>query len=279
MNIRFLNLGFWMLLSLLGTSFQNALPSSPVGLDPMSLLDNKTPLGLGDQINYRVVEDGDDTVKLNVMESGDINVPYFGRVKAIGKTCQQLAMEIKPLLEKNLYHRATVLISIDQTRKVRGKIYLSGALNQIGPMDIPMDETFTLSKAILRAGGFAQGADRSNVRVERKTGEKPEDKQTFTMDMFKVMEGGESNLDMELEPGDLVTAPLMGSLGRVYVVGAVGRAGPIDITSGEKLTVSRAILAAGGFAPFANEGRVKVIRRLGDDPKTPRNSTSMSGPS
>jgi protein involved in polysaccharide export with SLBB domain len=206
----------------------------------------------------------DDTKSLNVMETGDVDLPYYGRVKAFGKTCYQLATEIKPLLEKNLYNRATVIVSKDQMRKVRGKVYLSGALNQIGPMDIPIDETFTLSKAVLKSGGFAPGADRNNARIERKTGDKPEDKKTLTVDLYKVMEEGKSELDTELEPGDFVIVPMMASLGRVYVVGAVNRPGPISITAGEKLTVSKAVLAAGGFAEFGNKGKVKVVRKTGE---------------
>jgi protein involved in polysaccharide export with SLBB domain len=176
-------------------------------------------------------------------------------------------MEIKPLLEKNLYNRATVILSKDQMRKVRGKVYLSGALNQIGSLDVPVDETFTLSKAVLKSGGFAPGADRNNIRVDRKTGDKPEDKKTFTVDVYKIMEEGKSELDIELEPGDFVIVPTMGSLGRVYVNGAVARPGSISITGGEKLTVSKAIVASGGFTEYGNKGKVKLVRKTGNGPK------------
>ena len=248
-------------------STENVVTPTAVSIDPMSLLDNKTKLGYGDEINYRVAEDLDDTITLQVMETGDINLPYYGRVKAFGKTCFELATEIKALLEKNLYNRATVIISKNQMRKVRGKIYLSGALAQIGSLDIPVDETFTLSKAVLKSGGFAPGADRSNVRVERKTGDKPEDKKTLTVDLYKIMEEGKSELDIELEPGDFVIVPAMGSLGRVFVTGAVKQPGGLNISSGEKLTVSRAVMAVGGFTEYGNKGRVKVVRKTGDGPK------------
>jgi protein involved in polysaccharide export with SLBB domain len=49
-------------------------------------------------------------------------------------------------------------------------------------------------------------------------------------------------------------------LGRIYVWGQVRNQGPIDIGVNENLTAGKAILRAGGFADFANQKRVKVIR-------------------
>ena len=46
---------------------------------------------------------------------------------------------------------------------------------------------------------------------------------------------------------------------RVYVLGEVGRKGPISLAS--DLRVTDAISAAGGFGTFANKDKIKVIRR------------------
>ena len=48
---------------------------------------------------------------------------------------------------------------------------------------------------------------------------------------------------------------------RIYVLGEVGRKGPIAL--GSDLRVTDAIAAAGGFGTFADKKRVKVIRRSG----------------
>jgi len=45
---------------------------------------------------------------------------------------------------------------------------------------------------------------------------------------------------------------------RVFVIGAVGRQGPL--TLGQDMRVLSAISAAGGFSPFADKGGIKVIR-------------------
>jgi hypothetical protein len=47
-----------------------------------------------------------------------------GRVAASDKTCKQLADELKARLEKEYYHRATVIIALDVANKLLGRIYV-----------------------------------------------------------------------------------------------------------------------------------------------------------
>ena len=49
-------------------------------------------------------------------------------------------------------------------------------------------------------------------------------------------------------------------LGRIYIWGQVHNQGGLDIQINENLTAGQAILRAGGFADFANQKKVKVIR-------------------
>ena len=53
------------------------------------------------------------------------------------------------------------------------------------------------------------------------------------------------------------------SPGVIYLSGEVNRQGPLDIPPNERLTVSTAILRAGGFSEFANKRKVRVIRKTG----------------
>ncbi len=198
-----------LFLSLLLCVISYAQPSSEVvppvsilGSDPMAALNNKESLSYGDVINYRVIEDRDETKKLTVTESGEVNVPYFGSVKALGKTCFQLAADIKPLLEKNLYNRATVLISLEETQK--GKVYVVGAVGRPGPVEISPVEKLTVSKAILAAGGFVQFSNKGKVKVVRKTGEGPKDRKEFVVDAGAVLEKGQLDKDLVVEGGDMI---------------------------------------------------------------------------
>src|SRR4028118_1307278 len=70
----------------------------------MAVLDDRRKLGIGDQVRFRVVEDRKEPTPLVVTDSGEMEVPLIGRVNAAGKTCKQLAYEIKSGLEKEYYY-------------------------------------------------------------------------------------------------------------------------------------------------------------------------------
>lgn len=172
----------------------------------MEVLDSSRPLARGDLINFRVVEDRDAPVGLRVNDSGDIEVPYVGTVRASGKTPKSLAYEIKGLLEREYYHSATVIIGLDvEGQRPAGLIYLSGAVRSGGPMEIPFNETFTVSKAILRAGGFADFANQRKVKVTRTRSDGSTD--TFLVDVKEVIEKGRQDLDVEVAPNDFILVP------------------------------------------------------------------------
>lgn len=52
--------------------------------------------------------------------------------------------------------------------------------------------------------------------------------------------------------------------GTVLVAGSVGREGPVNMPSTRDMTVTRAVMLAGGATPLANKRKVKVSRREAD---------------
>lgn len=172
-----------------------------------NVLDDKYRLTIGDQLSFQIIEDEEDPKVLTVTDSGDLQVPYIGRFPAAGKTCKELAVALKTELEKDYYLQATVVIAVDSKPRSRGKIYLVGAIRAPGPQDISSDEQLTVSKAILRAGGFADFADQKNVRITRGSGTGPDDKQTYTVNVAHIFEKGKTEEDLPLKPGDLIFVP------------------------------------------------------------------------
>jgi polysaccharide export outer membrane protein len=189
-------------------------PGTTNEVAPIALitLDDKHPLAIGDHISFRIQEDLDDPKEsldpkpLVVADSGEIEVPYIGRVRAENKTCRQLAAEIKTALEKEYYYQATVTIGLDSRAKTRGRVYLIGPVRMPGAYEIPTDETLTLSKAIMRAGGFNDFADRKGVKVTRRGATGAGD-QTFVIDVAQILDKGKTDQDLALEPGDLIVIP------------------------------------------------------------------------
>lgn len=175
------------------------------------VLDDKHKLAIGDRLSFRIMEDEYDPKEVVnpffVTDSGDLDVPYIGRVPAENKTCRQLAAEIKTALEKEYYYQATVIIAVDLMTKTHGRVYLVGAVRLPGPVELPSDEVLTLSKAILRAGSFTDYADRRHVKVTRKGAGASDDKKSFVVDVEEIFEKGKIETDLVLEPGDLIFVP------------------------------------------------------------------------
>jgi len=97
--------------------------------------------------------------RLRVSDNGELEVPYIGMVPAEGKTCKELANNIKAALEREYYYHATVILALDRvSEKSRGRVYVYGAVKGQGPQEIPPDESYTVSKAIIKAGGFGDFA-------------------------------------------------------------------------------------------------------------------------
>jgi protein involved in polysaccharide export with SLBB domain len=177
--------------------------STVMRTNSMEVLDDKKKLGSNDFVSFRVVEDRDnDSQRLRVNDSGELEVPYIGLVPAQGKTCKELAFNIKSALEKEYYYHATVILAVDRvSEKSRGRIYVYGSVKSQGPQEVPPDESYTVSKAVIRAGGFGDFANKRKVKVTRKNGK------DFTVDLKRVIEEGHTEEDVVLQPDDQIYVP------------------------------------------------------------------------
>jgi polysaccharide export outer membrane protein len=180
-------------------------PTTP-DTNRVSVLDDQYKLALGDHVSFRIIEDEDDPQDLLVTDTGEIEVPYLGRYPVVGKTCKELAAELKKRLEEKYYYHATVLIYVD-SKLTPGLVYLVGPVRTPGPLELPRDETLTLSKAILRAGGFADLADQKHVRITREGKGGATDRQVLVVNVYQILNEGKTDQDLVLQPGDLVYIP------------------------------------------------------------------------
>lgn len=191
-------------------------PSSNADTSTGYQTDDKHKLLSGDRVSFRILEDrifeSRETKTtpapppfLTVTDSGELDVPYIGLVSVAGKTCREATKDIKARLERDYYYVATVVMGLDQAAKAIGRIYISGQVRRQGAIEIPANETFTASKAILRADGFGDFADKKRVKVIRT---QPDGgKKTFTLNMVDILEKGKTENDLPLLPDDYILVP------------------------------------------------------------------------
>ncbi len=169
--------------------------------------DDKYKLRPGDKVSLQIIEDREPPKSLVIADSGELDAPYIGRVTASDRTCKQVADELKKQLEKEYYYRATVVLALDVANKFLGRVYVWGQVRNQGPIDIAVNENITAGKAILRAGGFADFANKKKVKVIRAGGASGTGKQNFELNMSEILEEGKTEKDVQLQPDDSIIVP------------------------------------------------------------------------
>ncbi len=182
-------------------------------INTMDQLDNVRPLGYGDLVSFRIVEDRTAPIVLRVQDSGQLQAPHVGLVKAAGRTCRDVANSIKHELEKSYYKVATVIIALDRAAPVRGGGSMTGVpgapefftifgqVQRQGKYELPADEDVSISQAVLRAGGFAQFANNKKVKLVRRT---PGGNKTILVNLGDIMTKGNLDHDIYVRNNDVI---------------------------------------------------------------------------
>ena len=182
-----------------GYTMQATAMNSSGAIDPNHKLTRQ------DVLAYRLAEDRDDKVwPLVVQDSGDVDVPLIGRVKAAGKTTTELSGDIRARLLSEYYKNATVSLGLSQiARSSNGRVFITGELKNAGALDLPADGQLTVSQAILQMGGPTIDSRLSKVKIVREGAGK---KNVIEVDVAAVLKG-QTDKDVVLRAGDTVDVP------------------------------------------------------------------------
>jgi polysaccharide export outer membrane protein len=209
-------------------------------------------LGEGDAVVLHVWDRADLSGDHVVGPDGRVTVPFVGPLRVVGLTREQAAAAVKDALAR-FYANAVVTV------KVQG--YVSNQVVVLGKVMTPGVQTFparpTLLEALARAGGLAR--DPSNNVVPALTHcavVRGRDKVAW-IDLRRLLESGDLALNLRLRPGDVVFIPEWEDV-PVYVLGQVGRPGPIRWTPG--MSTLDAVARAGGLGRDAATGSVTLVR-------------------
>ncbi len=219
----------------------------------------------GETLEVFVNEDPSFNGRYQVRRGGYIIMPQVGRIAVAGKTIPGAEAAVKRALQSSQLHHASVLIERVQGSDIENGpvIFLSGEFLRPGKWQIPKNVTPTLVGVILSSGGTTDKADLTRVRVMRIAQNKGVVEE---VNVQKILDGGGLTSDITLDEGDVITIPA-GPTSLVYLTGNVVRQGSFPLKAGEKLSAYGAILQNGGFARFADEAGVYVLRAVPDGSK------------
>ena len=144
-----------------------------------------------------------------IPNSGAIDYPPLGRIAVEGLTPEELAQKIRESLEKDYFQKATVAVAVEAVPIAGGAgsgvIYVIGNVNRPGPLLLPKDEKFTVTKAIIAAGNFATFANGGKVQLIRYN--EAGKKYVTYVDVDRIMKRGEFEKDIQVQNGDWIIVP------------------------------------------------------------------------
>jgi polysaccharide export outer membrane protein len=210
------------------------------------------------EISVFEVEKLNKTVR--VSSQGNVNLPLIGVLKVKGLTPEELEKEIRSLLAEKYLQDPHVNVLIKEFRNQQ--ISVMGAVKNPGVFDVTGAKTILDMLAI--AGGLREDAGQllfllrppKEEEISRKGKEdldrRPE---TFVIDLEGLLVEGNLRLNVSLLHGDVINVPVSG---KVFVGGQVKNPG--GFPKGKKMTLSQAIIQAGGLRFQAHASETRLIR-------------------
>jgi polysaccharide export outer membrane protein len=276
---RFLLLSTWSLLSQAPLGAQavqpeqrSAQPSSTppraeiVGAKALST----TLLGPDDQIMIYAVDVPEiSNTPLRIDPNGDLRLPLIGRVHAAGMTVEDLERDLIERLKAYL-REPDITIGVTDLRSQ--PVSILGAVGTAGVRQL--EGRKTLVEVLSTAGGLSADAG-PTVRITRRLDqgriplpEATEDPSgrfsTVEIDVKPLLEGRNPDKNIVIRPNDVISVPRADI---VYVVGEVGKPGPVALTSGHTISVIEAVSASGGVLRTAASDHARLLRRLPGEQK------------
>ena len=244
---------------------QQPASAQSVQTGPMSA-DNLRPtyvLGPGDQIIIRAFEMEEISERPVLIDGdGNINVPVVGVIHAAGLKVSQLEAALIVALKKYV-KEPRVTINIVQFRSE--PVFFVGAFQR--PGIYPLQGRRTLVEMLSAVGGLQPNASRT-IKVSRRTEigsiplpnavPTPDGKgSTVRISLGSLRDNVNPAEDIVLEPFDVVTVE---KAELIYVNGALGHVGGIDLQEKDSLSVTQLVTMAGGLKPEANAEKARILR-------------------
>jgi polysaccharide biosynthesis/export protein len=158
-------------------------------------------IGAGDVLQIDVWKEPDASVKSVVVRpDGKISMPLIKEIDVVGLTPVQLEKLITDGLGKvmNLPPDVTIVVTGINSKK----IYVNGKVKKEGP--IPYTYRMTVMQALSEAGGITDYAKKKAIYVLRNDNGR---EFKFPFDYSAVLRGQKMELNIPLEPGDVIVVP------------------------------------------------------------------------
>ena len=206
-------------------------------------------LGPGDLVQISVFEAAELKTEARVSSRGLITLPLLGPVEVKNLSAAEAEARIEDLYRQKYIKNPHVSVFVKE--HLSHRITLVGQLKSPGTYDLIAK--MRLVDVLALAGGLTDKAGRM-VHIRRVAGD-ADDRGAFVVDLDTLIREGKTELNIEINGGDVIYVPEAGSY---FVDGAVRKPGSYPIR--QETDLQQALVAAGGLAPWANKEKVTLVR-------------------
>jgi polysaccharide export outer membrane protein len=208
-------------------------------------------LGAGDLLQVTVFESKKLNATVRVSSRGHVTLPLLGQVKIKGLTAREAEIKIEKGYRAKYIKDPHVTVFVEEHMSRR--VTLVGQFKQPGTYEYPSKQT--LLDVMALAGGLTDNA--GNMIQVRRHEARPGEPNVLLIDLDRLIKEGRTDLNVEINGGDIIFAP---EAGHFFVDGAVRRAGSYPIR--EKLGLNEALVTAGGMRPWGLKDSIVLIRNV-----------------
>lgn len=227
-----------------------------ISLMPMSIEENSQGndylLGAGDLLAIKVFETEDLDAEVRVSSRGNINLPLIEDVHVLNLTAAEAEQKIEDLLRENYLHDPHVAVYIKE--HMSKQITLVGAVTNPGTYDYVARRRLLDVLAIGQGLSEDAGSFGTITRHDPKSGKRT----NYLIDLDDLVHNGNMALNHIILGGDVIFIP---KSGQCFVDGAVRKPGSYSLEN--NMTITEAIVLAGGLAGYADNDSIKLIRFKG----------------
>jgi polysaccharide biosynthesis/export protein len=239
------------------------LPPTPNSTAPITSSSDYV-LGPGDLISVIVTDLEDDFTDktFRVDMSGDLTLPYAGRVHASGLTTEQLELAISANLSK-IIKQPDVTVGVAEFHSQA--VSVLGEVNTAGEYQVQGQKK--LLEAISLAGGFTEDVGNTvTITRDLRWGRIPlsnaHDDATAqfsiaSVSVKSILHAKNPEQNIQMMPNDVIS---VSKAEIVYVVGAVTKPGGFPMGQDETLSALQVISLAEGLTNVASTQNAKIIR-------------------
>lgn len=237
-------------------------------------------LGPGDLVEINVFDLPEMNRKVRVGQSGYVQLPLIGAVRARGKSESELGWEIARRLKRDYLHNPQVDVFVEEYKSQQ--VAVTGAVDKPGLYPLTR-ERYTILDMVSEAGGLTKdagsviefipaGAAKSNrafavasasdsIAVGTGSSEVLAAADAISIEVNDLLRGGsDAELNVAVGAGDVIFVPEAGSF---TIEGWVDKPGTYPLT--RNTTVLAAISSGGGPLLPARLGSVVILRKDGTE--------------